>query len=240
MPFGLSNAPNTFMRLMNQVLCHFINKFMVVYFDDILICNHTEKDLRQVLETLLDNKLYVNIKKCSFITNKLLFLGFVINAGGIHVGKEKVRVIRNWSTPKIVGDVRSFHRLAMFCQIFIQKFCIIIVLITKHMKKGKFNWDKEREKAVALINEKFSTSSMLALPDFDKLFEVECDPSGVGIGGVLSRRSNQLLISARNSAIPNRSGLPTIKSSILYSELLNNESIILLVGCLLSTRTMRH
>jgi hypothetical protein len=185
MPFGLSNAPSTFMRLMNQVLKPFIGNFIVVYFDDILIysrnpVNHMDH-VRKVLEVLRENKLFINLKKCSFMMDQLLFLRFVVNADGIRVDEEKVRVIREWTTPKTVGEVRSFHGLATFYKRFIRNFSSIVAPITECMKKGKFNWGDEAERSFSIIKEKLCTAPVLALPDFDKLFEVECDASIVGI-----------------------------------------------------------
>ena len=191
MPFGLSNAPSTFMRLMNQVLRPFIGKYVVVYFDDILIYSRSEADhmvhLRAVLEVLEENKLFINFKKCSWLTERLLFLGFVISSEGILVDEEKVRAIREWPTPKTVGEVRSFHGLATFYRRFIRDFSSIVAPITECLKKGKFQWSEAADTAFAVIKEKLCTTPVLALPSFEKLFEVECDASGIGIGAVLSQ-----------------------------------------------------
>ena len=191
MPFGLSNAPSTFMKLMNQVLKPFIGKFVVVYFDDILIYSKTEvahyNHMREVLVVLQANELYINLKKCSFLTDKLLFLGYVVSADGIQVDEDKVRAVKEWPTPKTVSDVQSFHGLATFYQRFVRDFSSIVAPITECLKKGKFLWGKEVEQSFALIKEKLCTAQVLALPNFDKVFQVECDASVVGIGPVLSQ-----------------------------------------------------
>jgi len=95
--------------------------------------------VRKVLEVLRENKLFINLKKCSFMMDQLLFLGFVVSADGIRVDEEKVRAIREWPTPKTVEEVRSFHGLATFYRRFIQNFSSIVAPITECMKKEKFN-----------------------------------------------------------------------------------------------------
>jgi hypothetical protein len=123
MPFGLTNAPSTFMRLMNHVLRTFIGKFVVVYFDDILIYNKSfdehVKHIRQVLDERRKEKLFANLEKSSFCTDHVVFLGFVVSAKGIEVDESKVKAIKDWPAPSIVSQVRSFHGLASFYRRFV-------------------------------------------------------------------------------------------------------------------------
>jgi len=174
MPFGLSNASSIFMSLMNQVLKPFIRKFVVVYFDDFLICSKIEvahyNRVREVLIVLKANELYINLKKCSFLTDKLLFLGYVISVDGIHVDEDKVCAVRDWPTPKTVSDVQSFHGLTTFYQRFVRDFSSIVTPITESLKKGRFSCGKEAELSFALIKEKLSTAPVLAMANFEKMF----------------------------------------------------------------------
>ena len=142
MPFGLSNAPSTFMRVMTQILRPYLGKFVVVYFDDILIYSRTQDDhlnhLRSVCITLQKEKFYANPKKCTFLTDSLTFLGFILSSQGISVDPEKVRAIVEWPEPKTIRDVRSFHGLATFYCHFIQNFSSIVAPMTDCLRKGTF------------------------------------------------------------------------------------------------------
>ena len=190
MPFGLTNAPSTFMRLMNHVLRSFIGKFVVVYFDDILIYSksldeHVEH-IQSVLAVLREQKLYANLDKCTFCTDKVVFLGFVVSGHGVEVDEDKIKAVREWMPPQNASQVRSFLGLAGFYRRFVKDFSTIAAPINELTKKGvPFNWGEAQEKAFEELKMKLTTAPLLALPDFGKTFEIECDASGIGIGGVL-------------------------------------------------------
>ena len=140
MPFGLTNAPSIFMRLMNHVLRPFIGKFVVVYFDDILFYSRSLEEhalhLQAVLDVFRKERLYVNLKKCTFCTDQLVFLGYVISVQGVQVDQAKVKAINEWPTPTKVSEVRSFHGLASFYRRFVKDFNTIAAPLTSIIKKN--------------------------------------------------------------------------------------------------------
>ena len=197
MPFGLTNAPSTFMRLMNHVLRTFIGKFVVVYFDDILIYNKSfdehVKHIRQVLDELRKEKLFANLEKCSFCTDHVVFLGFVVSAKGIEVDESKVQAMKDWPAPTNVSQVRSFHGLAGFYRRFVRDFSTIASPFNELTKKGvEFKWGNSQEDAFQELKKRLTEAPVLILPDFTKTFEVECDASGIGIGGVLMQQGKPI------------------------------------------------
>ncbi|KAL1220391.1 RNA-directed DNA polymerase-like protein [Cardamine amara subsp. amara] len=140
MPFGLTNAPSTFIRLMNHVLRAYIGHFVVVYFDDILVYSKNLEDhvqhLRKVLDVLRKEKLYANMNKCTFGTDNLVFLGFLVSADGVKVDEEKVKAIRERPSPTSVGEVRSFHGLAGFYHRFVKDFSTLAAPLIEFIKKN--------------------------------------------------------------------------------------------------------
>ena len=197
MPFGLTNAPSTFMRLMNHVMREFIGKFVVVYFDDILIYSTTlelhVEHLKSVLSMLRKEQLFANLEKCTFCTDHVVFLGFVISSNGVQVDEEKVKAIQEWPTPKSVTEVRSFHGLASFYRRFVKDFSTIAAPLNEVVKKNVgFHWGKKQEEAFAALKHQLTQAPILALPNFAKSFEIECDASNVGIGAVLLQEGHPI------------------------------------------------
>jgi hypothetical protein len=140
MPFGLTNAPSTFMRLMNKVFRAVIGKFVVVYFDDILIYSKSIDEhidhLRAVFNALRDAHLFVNLEKCTFYTDRVSFLGYVVTPQGIEVDHAKVEAIDGWPIPKNLLQVQSFLGLAGFYRHFVKDFSTIASLLNELTKKG--------------------------------------------------------------------------------------------------------
>nr|KYP34098.1 Retrovirus-related Pol polyprotein from transposon 17.6 [Cajanus cajan] len=190
MPFGLTNAPSTFMRLMNHVLRECIGKFVVVYFDDILIYSRSQDDhlghLREVMMILRENQLFANLEKCTFCVDHVVFLGFIVSKNGVQVDPEKIKAIQEWPKPKNVSEVRSFHGLASFYRRFVPNFSSIASPLNELVKKDiLFEWTSKHDQAFQLLKDQLTNAPILALPNFEKTFELECDASGVGIGAVL-------------------------------------------------------
>ncbi|PKU62072.1 RNA-directed DNA polymerase [Dendrobium catenatum] len=189
MPFGLCNAPATFMRLMNEILKPFLNRFCVVYFDDILIFSKTRDEhmqhLEQVFDVLQNNKLYLNLSKCEFAASSTYFLGYIISAEGVLVDPAKVKAIIDWPTPQSFFDIRSFHGLANFYRRFIKGFSVLAAPLTDCLKAKQFVWTESQNDSFLAVKRALSTAPVLALPDFEKPFVVETDASLTGVGAVL-------------------------------------------------------
>ena len=170
MSFGLTNAPSYFMNMMNKVFMEFLDKFVVVFIDDILVYSKNEEEhkehLRLVLEKLREHELYAKFNKCEFWLKEVGFLGRVISGEGIAVDPTKVVTVTNWVSPTTVGEIQSFLGLAGYCRRFIENFSKIAKHMTELLKKDtKFIWTEECEASFQELKKHLVTSPMLILPD---------------------------------------------------------------------------
>jgi len=142
--------------------------------------------LHCVLDVFRKEKVFANVKKCSFCLGKVVFLGYVISAKGLEVDEEKVKAIKEWPTSKLITEVRNFLGLASFYRWLVKNFSTLAAPLTEIVKKSVgFKWGSEQYCAFIEIKERLCGASLLALPDFSKTFEIECDAFGRGIGAGL-------------------------------------------------------
>jgi len=190
LPFGLTNAPATFMDLMQQIFHENLDVFVIIYLDDILIYSKTMKEhhkhLRVVLDVLRKHKLYAKLSKCHLYQDKVSFLGHVVSAEGVEMEPEKVKAIRDWPVPKTQKDIRSFLGLAGFYRRFIKNFSKISAPMTALLKKdAHFEVGEKQELAFKELKAAISSAPILANPDPELPFTVVTDSSGFAIGAAL-------------------------------------------------------
>nr|GEZ99781.1 putative reverse transcriptase domain-containing protein [Tanacetum cinerariifolium] len=176
MPFGLTNAPTVFMDLMNRVCKPYLDKFVIVFIDDILIYSKNKEEHGKHLKLLKDEKLYAKFSKCDLWLNSVQFLGHVIDSSGIHVDPAKIEAIKSWAAPTTPTEVRQFLGLAGYYRWFIKEFSLIAKPLTKLTQKGKpFIWGNNEEEAFQTLKRKLCSASILSLPEGSKDFVVYCD-----------------------------------------------------------------
>ncbi|GJY02914.1 putative reverse transcriptase domain-containing protein [Tanacetum coccineum] len=202
MPLGLTNVPAVFMDLMNRVCKPYLDNFIIVFIDDILIYLKDEKEheehLKAILELLKKEKLYAKYSKCEFWILKVQFLGHVIDSRGIHVDPAKIESIKDWASPKTPMEIRQFLGLTGYYRRFIEGFSKIAKSMTKLTQKGiKFEWGKKEENAFQLIKQKLCSAPILALPEGSEDFVVYCDASHKGLSTVLMQREKVIAYASR-------------------------------------------
>jgi hypothetical protein len=213
MSFGLINAPAYFMYLMNSVFMLELDKFVVVFIDDILVYSKSEdehtKHLHTVLQRLRDHRLYAKFSKCDFWLREIKFLGHTISQDGIAVYPERVQEVMDWKPPTTVQQIRSFLGLARHYRRFIPDFSRIAKPMTELLNKGvKFDWSQKCEDAFHALRRHLTTAPVLAQPDNTKSFDVDCDASGTRLGCVLMQ-DNRVIAYASRALRPHEQNYPT-------------------------------
>ncbi|WVZ70733.1 hypothetical protein U9M48_019376 [Paspalum notatum var. saurae] len=185
MSFGLTNAPAFFMYMMNSVFMNELDKFVVVFIDDILIYSKSEKEheehLKVVLTRLREHKLYAKFGKCAFWLKEVSFLGHILSEKGVAVDPSKVKDVLNWKQPETVTEIRSFLGLAGYYRRFIKDFSKTAKPMTSLTKKNaKYLWSSNCEEAFQTLKKPLTSAPVLAQPDVTKPFDVYCDASAMG------------------------------------------------------------
>ncbi|KAA0050009.1 pol protein [Cucumis melo var. makuwa] len=202
MSFSLTNAPAVFMDLMNRVFREFLDTFVIVFIDDILIYSKTEAEheehLRIVLQTLRDNKLYAKFSKCEFWLKQVSFLGHVVSKAGVSVDPAKIEAVTGWTRPSTVSEVRSFLGLAGYYRRFVENFSRIATPLTQLTRKGApFVWSKACEDSFQNLKQKLITAPVLTVPDGSGSFVIYSDASKKGLGCVLMQQGKVVAYASR-------------------------------------------
>jgi hypothetical protein len=197
-----TNAPAYFMYLMNKVFMEYLDKFVVVFIDDILIFSKMveehEEHLRLVLEKLRSNQLYAKFSKCEFWLTEVAFLGHVISAGGVSVDPGKVMGVLNWMPPTTASEIRSLLGLAGYYHWSIKDFSKIAKPMTKLLEKNKaFEWTTKCQASFEELRKHLTSASVLVLPDLTKKFDIYYDASRQGLGCVLMQEGQVVCYASR-------------------------------------------
>ncbi|GJS53017.1 putative reverse transcriptase domain-containing protein [Tanacetum coccineum] len=182
MPFGLTNVPAVLMDIMNRVCKPYLDKFVIVFIDDILIYSRHKEEhanhLRIILELLKKEKLYAKFSKCDFWISIVQFLRHLIDSQGLHVDPAKIKAVKNWTSLTTPTEIRQFLGLVGYYQRFIKDFSKIAKSLTELTQKNKkYIWGENQESAFQLLKQKLYEAPILALPEGNDDFIVYCDAS---------------------------------------------------------------
>ena len=213
MPFGLTNAPTAFMDLMNRVFRPYVDQFVVVFIDDILVyskdAQEHEQHLKIVLQMLREKKLYAKLSKCDFWLKEVSFLGHIVSSEGIRVDPTKIEAVVNWKPPQNVTEVRSFLGLAGYYRRFVRGFSVIASTLTKLLRKGiNFEWTDKCQNSFEQLKGMLVEALVLTRPTSGKEYTLYSDASGIGLGCVLMQDGKVVAYTSRQLK-PHEHNYPT-------------------------------
>jgi hypothetical protein len=191
MPFGLTNALAIFQHMMNNIFREYLDHFVVIYLNDILIFSKNKEEhgchVRMVLEKLQECGLYAKLEKYFFHQPLVEFLGYIILGNGILTNPKKIQTVIEWNQPSSIKNVYCFLEFAIFYRIVIKEYSKIAAPLTRLIGKEKFVWDDKAEEAFKRLNNLFTSALVLVYPDPSKPFFLEADASDFVLGSVLSQ-----------------------------------------------------
>eukprot|EP00253_Pinus_taeda_P008401 PITA_08401 len=202
LPFRLTNAPATFMCLMNNIFHQYLDQFMLIFVDDILIYSRTieehQEHLIMVLQTLREHQLYAKFSNCDFFKEEIQYLGHVITRDGIAVDPEKIKAIMEWLVPRDVTDIQSFMGLAGYYRRFVEGFSKVAFPITSLQKKGRaFQWTPNCQRSFEQLKHLLTLVPILSIADRDKDYVVCTDARKEGLEGVLMQEGKLMAYESR-------------------------------------------
>jgi len=197
------------MDYMNRIFWPFLDKFIVVFIDDILIYSRTQEEhaehLRLVLDVLREKQLYAKLSKCEFWMDEVQFLGYVISAQGISVDPAKVETVVKWESPKSATEIRSFVGLAGYYRRFIEGFSKVVAPLTLLTRKDQpFTWTDKCGKSFQELKRRLTSAPILVITDVRTPFEVYCDTSHLGLGCVLMQEKKTVAYASRQLKVHER------------------------------------
>jgi hypothetical protein len=194
MPFGLTNAPASFQAYINKALSAYLDHICVVYLDDILIYSYDEeiathwRAVRSVLQSLREAELYVNLKKCTFASTEVHFLGFIVTRRGIRADPARVATVVEWPTPTSIKELQSFLGFANFYRRFIARYAVVTAPLTDILKGNQiFYWNEITTEAFRALKDRFTCAPILRHFDAALAIRLETDASTFAISGILSQ-----------------------------------------------------
>ncbi|XP_038704764.1 uncharacterized protein LOC120000718 [Tripterygium wilfordii] len=218
MPFGLTNAPATFQSLMNDIFRNFLRKFVLVFFDDILIYSASWKkhleDLKNTFALLQQHHLLVKKSKCAFGQDRVEYLGHVVSREGVSADPSKIKAIMDWPLPENVKELRGFLGLTGYYRKFVKDYGKVCHPLYQLTKKNCFVWTSIATEAFEKLKSLMVSPQVLALPDFNIPFTMECDASGLGVGAVLQQAGKPIAFYSQTLG-PRNQSLSTYEKELI-------------------------
>jgi hypothetical protein len=209
MPFGLCNAPSTFQAIMNSIFRTYLRKFILVFFDDILVYSPTWNEhllhVKQTLDILRQHQFFAKDSKCVFGQQELEYLGHIVTNRGVKVDNSKIAAMVAWPPPTTISELRGFLGLTGYYRKFVQNYGIIARPLTNLLKKGKFGWNEDADTAFLALKQAMTTTPILAMPNFNDSFTIETDASGDDIGAILSQQGRPIAFMSRGLGVTKQS-----------------------------------